>query len=191
MCMAVTSSWVALNWGIIFQIVFSDILWDFFFSENASGTNNTAMCVHYSSRQLGAWSCWWIFDERMDPLPRQVEYSVHTQSHTRAHTETHTETHTDTYTYTCTHTHSRWYSFLCCSMVLRQAGASEGDIRVYCTTPQWKAHQKMMPRTLHLWNHRGYTYKVMLSFSPVALKWWKRNTKSKIKLSEMFSCFTH
>lgn len=66
------------------------------FSVNASGTNNTAMRVHYSSKQLGACGCWWIFDERMDPLPGQVEYSVHTQSHTWAHT--HTSIHV------CTHT---------------------------------------------------------------------------------------
>lgn len=64
------------------------------FSANTSGTNNTAMCVHYSSRQLGACGCWWIFDERMDPLSGQPEYSVHTQSHTWAHTDTHASKHT-------------------------------------------------------------------------------------------------
>ena len=62
------------------------------FSINTSGTNTTAMCVHYSSSQLGACGCWWIFDKRTDPLPGQVEYSVHTQSHTRALTDTHRQT---------------------------------------------------------------------------------------------------
>lgn len=28
------------------------------FPANTSGTHNTAMCVHYSSRQLGAGGCW-------------------------------------------------------------------------------------------------------------------------------------
>lgn len=48
----------------------------------------TQQCVHYSSRQLGACSCWWIFDERMDPFPGQVEYSADTRSRTPAHTDT-------------------------------------------------------------------------------------------------------
>lgn len=110
-----------------------------FFLVNTSGTNNTAMCVHYSSRQLGACGCWWIFDERMDPLPGQVEYSVHTQSHTWAHTDTHAQTHTKAYT--CVRTHGV-VRFLCCSTVLRQAGASEGDIRVCRITADEKHTRK-------------------------------------------------
>lgn len=44
----------------------------------------------------------------------------------------HTQTHTARRT--CMHTHTRWHQFLCCSTVSRQAGASEGDIRVFCIT---------------------------------------------------------
>lgn len=104
-----------------------------FFPVTTPGTNNTAMCVHYACRQLGACGCWWIFDERMDPLPGQVEYSVHTQMHIQAHT--------DKYTHTYVHTHTRWHSFSAVPQ-LRQAGASEGDIRAYCITPDEK-HTRM------------------------------------------------
>lgn len=80
----------------------------FFFSWQLNvrqALNNIAICVHYSSRQLGACGCWWIFDERIDPLPGQVEYSVHTQSHRRALTDTHIQI------YPGAHTYTRWYSF--------------------------------------------------------------------------------
>lgn len=55
---------------------------------NTKVTSNAAMCVQFSRNQLGACGCWWIFDERMDPLLEQVEYSVHTHSHMRTLTDT-------------------------------------------------------------------------------------------------------
>lgn len=105
----------------------------------------------------------------MDPLPGQVEYSVHTQSHTDTHSQAHTYAHS-----------YQVAQFLCCSTVSRQAGASEGDIRVFCITQRCKAHQKAMPlilNGLHLRNHWDtLTRKVICAFSPAAFKWQERNT---------------
>ena len=67
----------------------------------------------------------------MDPLPGQVEYSVHTQSGTYTHIHTHMQAHTNVYTH-------QVVQFLCGSRASRQEGASEGDIRAHCII----AHEK-------------------------------------------------
>lgn len=70
----------------------------FLFLLNTPIISNAAMCVRYSRNQLGACGYWWIFDERMDPHPVQVEYCVRTHSHMQTLTDTvmHRYTHTRT-----------------------------------------------------------------------------------------------
>lgn len=83
----------------------------------------------------------------MDPLPRQVEYSVHTQSHTRTHTDTHICRHTKRNTHT--HTHTGWYTYSAVPQSYAKLVTVKGILEHTALTPCWKAHQKGMSLILH------------------------------------------
>lgn len=167
------------NWKLILKTDCSNILrGTFFFSWQLNvrqALNNIAICVHYSSRQLGACGCWWIFDERIDPLPGQVEYSVHTQSHRRALTDTHMQI------YPGAHAYTRWYSFSAVQQL------SERQWRWYKSilqnslmkkyTRKWCLSLFMVSILEIMRTHTTHTCKVIVSFSLEAFKPQELNTK--------------